>query len=49
MLRHTAKYESDVVLYNMLRARKLEDRKRVDFHAVPHAVFTESSGRCGRF
>jgi mycothione reductase len=40
MFRHTAKYESDVVLYNMLRARKLEDRKRVDFHAVPHAVFT---------
>jgi mycothione reductase len=40
MFRHTAKYESDVVLYNILRARKLEDRKRVDFHAVPHAVFT---------
>jgi mycothione reductase len=40
MFRHTAKYESDVVIHNMLRAERQEDRKVVDFHAVPHAVFT---------
>jgi mycothione reductase len=40
MLRHTAKYESDVFIYYMFRAERREDRKGVDFHAVPHAVFT---------
>jgi len=40
MFRHTAKYESDVVIHNMLRAERQDDRKEVDFHAVPHVVFT---------
>lgn len=40
MFRHTAKYEADIVLHNMLRAEEPEDRKKVDFHAVPHAIFT---------
>lgn len=40
MFRHTARYEADVVLHNMLRAEEPEDRKKVDFHAVPHAIFT---------
>lgn len=40
MFRHNAKYESDIVIHNLLRAEKLEDKMKVDFHAVPHAVFT---------
>jgi mycothione reductase len=40
MFRHTASYESDIVIHNMLQARTLEDRIKVDFHSVPHAVFT---------
>jgi mycothione reductase len=40
MFRHTASYESDIVIHNMLRAKKHEDRMNVDFHSVPHAVFT---------
>lgn len=40
MFRHTANYESEVVLHNLLHAEKKEDREAVDFHAVPHAVFT---------
>ena len=40
MFRHTASYESDIVIHNMLQAKKLEDRMNVDFHSVPHAVFT---------
>ena len=40
MFRHNAKYESDVVIHNLLRAEKQEDKMKVDFHAVPHAVFT---------
>ncbi|MDD1757784.1 MAG: dihydrolipoyl dehydrogenase [Methanotrichaceae archaeon] len=40
MFRHTASYESDIVIHNMLRAKKLEDKMSVDFHSVPHAVFT---------
>lgn len=40
MFRHTASYESNVVIHNMLRAKRLEDRMNVDFHSVPHAVFT---------
>ena len=40
MFRHTAKYESEVVIHNMLKAERKEDRKEADFHSVPHAVFT---------
>lgn len=40
MFRHTANYESEVVLHNLLHAEKKEDREAADFHAVPHAVFT---------
>lgn len=40
MFRHTAKYESDVLINNVLRAEGKEDRQEVDFHSVPHAVFT---------
>jgi len=40
MFRHTANYESKIVLHNLLKAKNKEDRKTADFHAVPHAVFT---------
>jgi len=40
MFRHTANYESEVVAHNVLRAESPEDREMVDYHAVPHAVFT---------
>lgn len=40
MFRHTANYESEVVSHNLLRAEREDDREAVDFHAVPHAVFT---------
>ena len=40
MFRHTAKCESDIMISNMLRAKKPEDRMNVDFHSVPHAAFT---------
>lgn len=40
MFRHTANYEADVVSHNILQAGKKDDREAVDFHAVPHAVFT---------
>ena len=40
MFRHNAKYESDVIIHNLFRAEKQEDKVKVDFHAVPHAVFT---------
>ena len=40
MFRHTANYESKIVLHNLLKAKNKEDRKIADFHAVPHAVFT---------
>ncbi len=40
MFRHTANYESWVVSHNLLRAKKRDEMVRVDFHAVPHAVFT---------
>lgn len=40
MFRHTANYEADVVSHNMLKAGGKEDREAVDYHAVPHAVFT---------
>lgn len=39
MFRHNAKYESDIVIHNLLRAEKPEDKMKVNFHAVPHAVF----------
>ncbi len=40
MFRHTANYESNVVSHNLFRAKDGEDRKAVDYHAVPYAVFT---------
>lgn len=40
MFRHTANYESKVVIQNLLRAKKKEDREKVDYHAVPYAIFT---------
>ena len=36
LFRHVANYESEVVYYNAVLKRKV----RVDYHAVPHAVFT---------
>jgi mycothione reductase len=41
MFRHTANYEAEVVSHNILRAKKKEDREAADYHAVPHAVFTQ--------
>ncbi|VVB71479.1 Dihydrolipoyl dehydrogenase [uncultured archaeon] len=40
MFRHTANYEAEVVSHNLLRARDSTEKEAVDFHAVPHAVFT---------
>lgn len=40
MFRHNANYEADVVSHNMLKASDREEREAVDYHAVPHAVFT---------
>jgi mycothione reductase len=40
MFRHTANYEAEIVAQNALRAKKKDDREKVDFHAIPHAVFT---------
>lgn len=40
MFRHTANYESKIVLHNLLQAKNKDERKTADFHAVPHAVFT---------
>lgn len=40
MFRHTANYEADLVSHNMLKASGKENRETVDYHAVPHAVFT---------
>ncbi len=42
MFRHTANYESDVVSHNLLREDQGE-KEKVDFHAVPYAVFTHPS------
>jgi len=36
MFRHTANYEAEVAWHNITNERK----EKVDFHAVPHAVFT---------
>ena len=40
MFRHTANYESKVVIHNLLRAKNKEDREKADYHAVPYAIFT---------
>lgn len=40
MYRHTANYEAEVVIHNLLRAKDETDREAADYHAVPHAVFT---------
>ncbi len=40
MFRHTANYESKVVIHNLLEAQKKDDREKVDYHAVPYAIFT---------
>ncbi len=37
MFKHAANYESQIVYYNMFRGYKVP----VDFHAVPHAIFTQ--------
>ena len=36
MFRHTANYEAELVWHNIVNPKK----DKVDFHAVPHAVFT---------
>jgi len=36
LFRHVANYESEVVYYNAVRKQKV----KVDYHAIPHAVFT---------
>jgi dihydrolipoamide dehydrogenase len=36
LFKHVANYESEVVYYNAVLKRKV----RVDYHAIPHAVFT---------
>ncbi len=36
MFKHVANYESQVVFYNAFLGRKI----KVDYHAVPHAIFT---------
>ena len=36
MFRHTANYEAELVWHNIINEKK----EKVDFHAVPHAVFT---------
>jgi len=40
MFRHTANYESKVVIHNLLEAVDKDDREKVDYHAVPYAIFT---------
>ncbi len=37
MFKHVANYESQIVYYNAILKRKV----KADYHAVPHAVFTE--------
>jgi len=37
MFKHVANYESEIVFYNAFGGRNV----RVDYHAVPHAIFTE--------
>jgi dihydrolipoamide dehydrogenase len=40
MFRHTANYESEVVVNNLLYAKDPDRRQAVDYHAVPYAIFT---------
>jgi mycothione reductase len=40
MFRHTANYESEVVIHNLLEAQDKDDREKTDYHAVPYAIFT---------
>ncbi len=40
MFRHTASYESNIVIHNILQAKSPEERLSADFRSVPHAVFT---------
>lgn len=41
MFRHTANYEASIVAHNLISAAKGGNKKvTVDYHAVPHAVFT---------
>lgn len=41
MFRHTANYEASVVSHNLISAARGEKEKaKVDYHAVPHAIFT---------
>jgi mycothione reductase len=40
MFRHTANYEAEVVYHNIIRAKKKEEMEKIDFHSVPHAVFS---------
>ena len=37
MFKHVANYESEIVFYNAFEGRNV----RGDYHAVPHAIFTE--------
>ena len=37
MFKHVANYESEIVFYNAFGGRNI----KVDYHAVPHAIFTE--------
>ena len=40
MYRHTANYESEVVIHNLLEANGELELEKADYHAVPYAVFT---------
>ncbi len=40
MYRHTANYEAEVVMHNLLQAQGESEREEADYHAVPYAVFT---------
>ena len=40
MYRHTANYEAEVVIHNLLEANGELELEKVDYHAVPYAVFT---------
>ena len=40
MYRHTANYEAEVVMHNLLHEDNRSGRVKADYHAVPYAVFT---------
>ena len=40
MFRHTANYEANIVVHNILLAQGMADRMAADYHAVPYAVFS---------